>query len=202
MGEAQRQDPEHEAAGYREPERQAERASGGVHPGGFADPLLGDGGQGEVVELGHQRPSPEPAIKSGTTRYQPESTLGTRGMMAAMPMVLRAKPEQHDIGWTACARFATGEQRHSEHGERKRCEGKPRFHCVVLQCHLQEERQGDHGAAEGDLLEHLLGDADAEVQVLEQVGIQKVGFPRRLRWTSQYANTARATAPMAMMRPT
>ena len=46
--------------------------------------------------------------------------------------------------------------------------------------HLQEQRQGDHGATEGDLLEHLLGDTDAEVQVLEQVGVQQGGLPPAL----------------------
>jgi hypothetical protein len=42
--------------------------------------------------------------------------------------------------------------------------------------HLQEERQDDHGAAQGDLLKRLLRDADAEVQVLEQVRIQQGGL--------------------------
>ena len=39
-----------------------------------------------------------------------------------------------------------------------------------------EERQDDHGAAQGDLLERLLRDADAEIQVLEQVRIQQGGL--------------------------
>ena len=38
------------------------------------------------------RPRPEPVTTRGITRYHPESTLGTSGMMAAMPTVDRAKP--------------------------------------------------------------------------------------------------------------
>ena len=41
--EAEREHREHEAAGHRESERQAERTRRGVHAGGFADPVFFDG---------------------------------------------------------------------------------------------------------------------------------------------------------------
>ena len=55
VGEAEGQGPEHDAAGHREPEREAEVAGGRVHTGGLADAVLLDGGEGEVVELGDQQ---------------------------------------------------------------------------------------------------------------------------------------------------
>ena len=50
------------------------------------------GARVKLLSWDTSRPRPEPVITSGITRYHPESTLGTRGMMAAMPTVLRANP--------------------------------------------------------------------------------------------------------------
>ena len=66
-----------------------------------------------------------------------------------------------------------GEQRDREHAERQRRERQPGLHRVVLERHLQEERQRDHRPAEGDLLHHLLGDPDPEVREPEQVGVEQ-----------------------------
>src|SRR5256885_264397 len=68
----------------------------------------------------------------------------------------------------------------AHHGRGGGAGGEPRLHGVVLQRHLQEQRQDDHRPTEGDLLEHLLGNADAEVQVLEQVRIQQGGLTAAL----------------------
>ena len=56
--EAQGEGGQHDAAGHRQAERQPERPRGRVDPGGLADPLLLDGGQRVVVELGHQQAQP------------------------------------------------------------------------------------------------------------------------------------------------
>ena len=177
IGEAHRQNPEHDPAGQSQSERQAERARGGVHPGGFADPLLSDGRQGEVVELGDEQPQPRAGDEQRD--HEVPARAHSRHQRDDGGNADRAQGEagQHDVGRAALARFAAGQECHAEHGERERRQGKSGLHGVVLQRHLQEERQGDHGAAQGDLLEHLLGDADPEVQVLEQVGVQQGGFP-------------------------
>ena len=107
---------EHDAAGHREAERQAERAGGGVHARRLADPFLGDRGEREVVELGHEEAEPEPAMSSGTTRYQPESTRGTSGMIAAIPTVASTKPAS-----TMCARAAVAALRRRA-GPRRTCD--------------------------------------------------------------------------------
>ena len=51
--------------GHGQAERQPERPRGRVHPGGLADPLLLDGGQRVVVELGHQQAQPGPRQQQG-----------------------------------------------------------------------------------------------------------------------------------------
>ena len=56
-----------------------------------------------------------------------------------------------------------------EHAERQRRDRQAGLHRVVLEHHLQVDRERDHRAAEGDLLEHLLGDAEPEDLRLEQV---------------------------------
>ena len=76
--EAEGERPEHDAAGHGEPERQAERAGGGVHAGGFADPFLGDRGEGEVVELGHQQAQPAAGDDERDDQVPTRSRLGAR----------------------------------------------------------------------------------------------------------------------------
>src|SRR4051794_8697664 len=55
MSEAEREHREHDAAGHGEAEGESERPGRGVHAGGLADPLLLDGGQRVVVELGDEQ---------------------------------------------------------------------------------------------------------------------------------------------------
>ena len=62
----------------------------------------------------------------------------------------------------------------------KRGDGEAGLHGVVLERHLEEERKGDHRSAQGDLLEHLLGDADAEVQVREELRVEQGGLAASL----------------------
>ena len=50
---------------------------------------------------------------------------------------------------------------------------RPGLHRVVLEHHLQEDRQRDHRAAERDLLEHLPGDPEPEQLRAEQVGVEQ-----------------------------
>ena len=48
------------------------------------------------------------------------------------------------------------EQGNGEHAQRERGDGQAGLHGVVLEHHLEIDRQGDHGATESDLLQHLL----------------------------------------------
>ena len=72
------------------------------------------------------------------------------------------------------------EQRDAEHAERERGDGEARLQRVVLEHHLEIDRQRDHRAAESDLLEQLLRDPKSEVLGLEQIGVQKGRLPSTL----------------------
>jgi hypothetical protein len=72
--------------------------------------------------------------------------------------------------------FLPAEQRHAEHAQRERGERQAGLHRVVLEHHLQEDRQCDHRAAESYPLEHLLGDPVPEDLGSEEVGIQQCRF--------------------------
>ena len=67
----------------------------------------------------------------------------------------------------------------AEHAQRERRERQAGLHGVVLEHHLQVDRQGDHHAAERDLLERLTGDAEPEQGGAEQVRVEQ----RRLALT-------------------
>ena len=66
-----------------------------------------------------------------------------------------------------------GEQGDGEHAEGQGGEGQARAHGAVLQHHLEVDRQGDHGAAEGDLLEQLPRDAQSEDARPEEPGVDE-----------------------------
>ena len=92
-----------------------------------------------------------------------------------------------------------GDQRDEEHAQRQRGDRQASLQRVVLQRDLQEDRDDDHRAAEGDLLKHLLGDPDAEVAAsAKSPGSSRNGLPSRLRRTSQRASPKSPTAPTAM----
>ena len=74
------------------------------------------------------------------------------------------------------ARPLAGEQGDSEHRERERGDGQSRQHRVVLEHDLQEQRQGDHGSAQCDVLQHLSGGAEPEDLGSEQVGVEQRGL--------------------------
>ena len=76
--ERQGERAEHHRAGERQPEREAERAAGRVDPGRLADPLLGDRGEGDVVELRHQQPEPDPGDHERDREPQPADPFGGR----------------------------------------------------------------------------------------------------------------------------
>ena len=70
-------------------------------------------------------------------------------------------------------RLLPRQQGDREHAQRERGHRQTGLHRVVFEDHLQVDRQRDHHAAQGDLLEHLLGDAELEVLGLEQRGVQQ-----------------------------
>ena len=132
---------------------------GGVHPGRLAHPLLGDRGERVVVELRHEQAEAD----AGDDQRDDEAPAGVRARddrdaAAAMPRVTARNP-----AWMIAARPAPpgplpGEQRDREHAQRQRREREAGLQRVVLEHHLQEDRQRDHRAAEGDLLQQLAAD--------------------------------------------
>jgi hypothetical protein len=72
-------------------------------------------------------------------------------------------------------RLPAREQRDAEHAERQRRDRQARQHRVVLEHHLQVDGQGDHEAAQRDLLRHLVRDAQAERLGTEQLGVDEGG---------------------------
>ena len=169
------------AAGEGQAERQAERPAGRVDAGGLADPLLRDRRERVVVELRHEQAQPAPAIISGIASHQPESARGTIGMSSAHADGQRAaKPTRMTLlGRRVPARrpaiIATANiVSDSGASDRPACER------VVLEHHLQEDRQRDHRPAQRDLLEHLPGDAEPEDRRPEQSGSSSVDLPGAL----------------------
>ena len=73
-----------------------------------------------------------------------------------------------------------GEQRDREHAQRQGRERQPGLHRVVLEHHLEVDRERDHQAAERDLLQRLRRDPEAEVLRLEEAGVEKRGLPLAL----------------------
>ena len=61
-----------------------------------------------------------------------------------------------------------GDDRRPEHAERERGQRQARLQRVVFEDHLQVDRDGDHRAAERDVLEHLPGDPEPEQLGREQ----------------------------------
>ena len=94
-------------------------------------------------------------------------------MIKPIPIVVSANPARTMSAAAALPRPLSGEQRDREHAERQGRERQPGLHRVVLERHLQEERQRDHRPAQGDLLHHLLADPDPEVREPEQVGVEQ-----------------------------
>ena len=60
-------------------QRKAERARGQFTPAATLTRSSAIGARVKLLSWDTSSPSPEPANKSGITRYQPEFTLGTRG---------------------------------------------------------------------------------------------------------------------------
>ena len=112
-------------------------------------------------------------MASGITRYQPLSTRGTNGMMIAIPTAGQEEAGADDGGGAPVTGPLAGDQGRREHGQRQGCQRQAGFQGVVLEGHLEEQRQRDHGPAQGDLLQHLTRDAGGEVRMPEQVRVEQ-----------------------------
>ena len=176
-GEQERQARQHDGTGERQSERQPERAGRRVDAGGLADPLLRDRRQRVVVELRHQQAEP----RSGDDQRDDEvpARVGTGNDRDQRQHADRQQrePQPDDAARSPVAGPLGRQHRHPEHAEREWRERQAGLHGVVLEHHLQEDRQGDHRPAEGDLLHHLLGDADPEGLGAEQIRIEQRQLP-------------------------
>jgi len=119
-----------------------------------------------------RRPRPAPAIRSGTSSAHPDSPRDDRDDQDHAD---ERQPEPHpdDAGRASVPGLLPHQEGDGEHGEGQWSQGEARLHGVVLKGHLQVEGKGDHGATEGDLLEHHLESAHAEVRHLEQVRVEQ-----------------------------
>ena len=193
------------AAGERQPEREAERTRGRVHAGGLADPLLRDRRQRVVVQLRDEQAEPgagdEQRERRGPAR-RPRA--GTTGMSTTMPIVdqREADPDDRCSGrrWPARfpARRATANML-SDSGASDRPASIASYSRTIC----RKIGRAIISAAEGDLLEHLPGDAEPERRRPEQVGVEQ----RRLALhacggRSHQTSAASATAPSAISAPT
>jgi hypothetical protein len=69
-----------------------------------------------------------------------------------------------------------GQQRDREHARRQRREREARLERVVLEHHLEVDRERDHHPAERDLLERLARDSEAEVHGREEADVEERGL--------------------------
>ena len=81
-------------------------------------------------------PSPEPAITKGMTKYHPESTLGTKEMIAAMPTALRAKPVRTIWAGRLLPALRPASMAMPNMDSEKGRERQPGLHGVVFEGHL------------------------------------------------------------------
>ena len=88
-------------------------------------------------------------------------------------MARRSEPSPDDGAGTSFAGSPARDEGGSEHRERQRGERQAGLQCVVLQHHLQVDRQGDHRAAQGDLLHQLSRDAQPEQLRREQIRVDQ-----------------------------
>ena len=112
-------------------------------------------------------------MTSGITKAQPDEARGTMGIRITSPTVRPRKPSRITLAGRRLPALLAGQQRHAEHGQRQRRQRQAGLHRVVLQHHLQVDRQDDHRAAQSDLLEQLPGDPEPEQLGPEQVGVEQ-----------------------------
>ena len=92
---------------------------------------------------------------SGMTSAQPESARGTIGISSSMPTVSRPDPSRMMLAGRRRPTRLPARIAVAEHRQRQRRERQAGLHGVVLQDHLQVDRQGDHRPSQRDVLEHL-----------------------------------------------
>ena len=124
-------------------------------------------------------------MTSGTSRYQPESARGTIGISTTSPAVSSTKPHRMMPAGRRLPAFFPASNATPNIVKRQRGQRQTRLHGVVLQHHLQVDRQRDHGAAQRDLLQHLLGDPEPETLDSNRSGSISVALRCRLRRTNQ-----------------
>ena len=178
--EGEREGRQHDGSGERQAEREPERTTRRVHAGRLAHPLLIDRGQGVVVELGHQQAQPRPCDHQ--RHEEVPAGIAARHDRDQRRHADRQEREAHpdDAARSARSRPLAGEERHAEHREREGRHRQTCLHRVVLEHHLQEDRDRDHRAAQSDLLQHLSGDPEPEHLRSEQVRVDQRRLPLAL----------------------
>ncbi len=196
-----------DSAGDRQTKGQAERPAGRVHPRRLADTLLLDRCERVVVQLRDQQAEPGPRDDQRNRQIPAAVDPRHQGDDDRDTDCHEDEPGADDgrgsprIPARLPASIADREHRKRQWGERQ-----PGLHGVVLEGHLEEERECDHGPAQADLLQHLARYARGEVFTGTGTGLRSssVGRPSRLRRTNHHARAAehRDGAQHPMRRPT
>ena len=148
------------------------------------------------------RPKPDPVITRGSTRYHPESTLGTRGMMAAMPTVLSANPARTMLAGRRFPALRPASNAMPNIDSDSGASESPA--CMALYSSVIWRKSGRAIIAPPRV---ICWSICCEIPMrkfrcLKRAGSRRVGFPCLLRRTSQKASAASITAPIPMMSPT
>ena len=168
------------AAGHGETEGEPEGPGGRVHAGGLADPLLLDGSERVVVELRHQQA--QAAARDGERDHEVPAAVHPWDERDddRDPDGGQQEAGADDRGGTPVTGPLAGDQGRREHGQRQGRQRQAGLERVVLEGHLEEQRQRDHRPAQGDLLQHLTRDPGGEVRVPEQVRVEQGHLPLAL----------------------
>src|SRR4029453_2211421 len=83
------------------------------------------------------------------------------------------KPAKMILLGASVAGLPPGQQRDREHAQRQRREREARLERVVLEHHLEVDRERDHHPAERDLLERLARDPEPEVLRREEADVEE-----------------------------
>ena len=118
-------------------------------------------------------------MMSGIVRYQPESAMRHDRHEDRETRHDEHEAPQDDAGG-ASLEAAAGEQRDGEHAQRERRDRESGLQRVVLEHHLQVDREHDHRAAEGDLLQQLAARSGSEHLRLEERRVEQRGLAAAL----------------------
>ena len=186
------------------PNDEPERPAGRVHARRLADALLLDRRERVVVQLRDEQPE---AAAGDQERHDHRTSRSARaGRSGSAPRRrprAAANPARMILLGLRLPGPLAGEQRDREHAQRERRERQPCLERVVLEHHLEVDRERDHQPAERDLLQRLGRDPEPEVLRREEAGVEQRRLALALAPPEPPRRASRARpAPTAISAPT